>query len=368
MIKSKDKFLFFFAIFALIPFLIPNKTNSFEINVFDKQKINFINGKELNNDNLIITDNGRLVFKKISFPDLKKTSKIKVKAQLVSDGDPWDKSGSIFLLKSHPNSDQTNPIELLRFITPFGVGHFSEIDRLDDYKPVYIPKWEKNISWEEDISHLASLFDNHEIWIGVWIDSYHKDGFLMDVDLSINESDTLFDFIKKKNVTFINNTHKYSQKINGNHDFSQNQLINEFHIDKNIDNAKLYFITTGHGAHSEGDEFNQRNNIISLNDKELLIYPAWREDCAAFRRFNPSSGVWFVDTTWKGEKIKERIASSDYSRSNWCPGSKVSPVVIDLPTLKKGKNTIIIDIPNAQPTTEDFWNHWNISSYLVYDN
>ena len=45
-------------------------------------------------------------------------------------------------------------LELLRFITPFGVGHFSASERLDEYKPVYIPKWEDSVHWEADISHL----------------------------------------------------------------------------------------------------------------------------------------------------------------------------------------------------------------------
>ena len=370
MIKLKDKLLLITAITAVssIFFLSNNKITSHQINILNNQKINFIEGKEFNSDSLIITDNGRLIFKKIIVPNLKKSSKIIIEANLVSDGDPWDKSGSIFLLKSHPNDEQKNPIELLRFITPFGVGHFSSQERLDDYKPVYIPKWEKDVAWEEDISHLASLFDNQQVWIGIWIDSYHKDGFIMNVDLDINESDIRFDFLDKQNVNFINNTHKYSAKLNGSHDFSQDLLSNEFFVDKDIKNAKLYFITTGHGAHSDGDEFNQRNNIVSLNGQELINFPAWRDDCAAFRRFNPSSGVWYVDTTWKGEDIKERIASSDYSRSNWCPGSKVPPIVIDLPDIKRGKNIISIDIPNAQPTTKDFWNHWNISTYLIYDN
>ena len=25
-------------------------------------------------------------------------------------------------------------------------------------------------------------------------------------------------------------------------------------------------------------------------------------------------------------------------------------------------------IPNAQPTTDKFWNHWNVSFYLTYEN
>ena len=138
-------------------------------------------------------------------------------------------------------------------------------------------------------------------------------------------------------------------------------------LDQSITNAKLYYLTTGHGAHSEGDEFNQRDNIVMLNNEVLAVFDAWRDDCASFRRFNPSSGAWFEKTIWKGEEINERIASSDYSRSNWCPGSKVSPLVIELGDLDKGDHIVTISIPDAQPTTDEYWNFWNVSSYIVYD-
>ncbi len=68
------------------------------------------------------------------------------------------------------------------------------------------------------------------------------------------------------------------------------------------------------------------------------------------------------------ETIKERIASSDYSRSNWCPGSSVKPMKIHIGDLKKGSHVFSYQIPNAQPTTDKFWNHWNVSYYLTYEN
>jgi len=41
--------------------------------------------------------------------------------------------------------------------------------------------------------------------------------------------------------------------------------------------------------------------------------------------------------------------------------------MIELGELKKGKHIFSYSIPNAQPTTEEFWNHWNLSYYLLYD-
>ena len=172
----------------------------------------------------------------------------------------------------------------------------------------------------------------------------------------------------KSKIKVLANTHNYNLKHNGSFDFSKEDLKINYNIPNDISNANLYFITTGHGAHSEGDEFNQRDNIIKVDNEIKLNYPAWRDDCASFRRFNPSSGVWFEETTFKGETIKERIASSDYSRSNWCPGSSVKPVKIHLGDLEEGNHIFSYQIPNAQPTTDKFWNHWNVSFYLTYEN
>lgn len=93
----------------------------------------------------------------------------------------------------------------------------------------------------------------------------------------------------------------------------------------------------------------------------------WRDDCASFRRFNPTSGVWTEKTTWKGEDIEERIASSDYSRSNWCPGSDVKPEIIELGTIEAGQHTFTFSIPEAQAIENDNINYWMVSAYLVYD-
>ena len=103
----------------------------------------------------------------------------------------------------------------------------------------------------------------------------------------------------------------------------------------------------------------------------------WRDDCASFRRFNPTSGVWlkkdsasYIDAEerkYKIKEIEERIASSDLSRSNWCPGSFVKPYEIELKQLKPGKHTVEIKIP-ATEANKDKFNHWLVSAYISYED
>jgi len=50
------------------------------------------------------------------------------------------------------------------------------------------------------------------------------------------------------------------------------------------------------------------------------------------------------------------LASSDLSRSNWCPGSKVEPFEVSLGDLVKGKHSLKISIP-ATKAEEGKANH-----------
>jgi hypothetical protein len=72
-------------------------------------------------------------------------------------------------------------------------------------------------------------------------------------------------------------------------------------------------------------------------------------------------------TYWRGDSLDERIASSDYSRSGWCPGSDVPPVEIPLGDLSPGKQILSIDVPTAQPFSDTEMNFWNVAAYLTYE-
>jgi hypothetical protein len=72
-------------------------------------------------------------------------------------------------------------------------------------------------------------------------------------------------------------------------------------------------------------------------------------------------------TYWKGDSLDERIASSDYSRSGWCPGSDIPPVRVHLGNLDAGAHELSIDVPTAQLFTESEMNFWNVAAYLTHE-
>lgn len=370
-----------------------------EINyrIFKNQPINF-GGDSGNDQETTRLQNGRIVFKKVTVPNFPFGTDVKIKLSLRSNGDRWDKSGSCFVVsdtskisildvskekKGFPlastlndkfggviATDSYNPVvELLRFMTPFGVGFYSN-EEGKHRKPVYIPKWEKEVVWELDISQLSALVSN-TFYIGVWIDSWTKEGY--NIDLSLVYSNRPRRTVKVKSLV---NTVSYVNGQSLPDFFAVATLEQHFKLDKAIKNVKLYYTTTGHGGHEGGDEFIKIKNSISIDNKLVLDTIPWCDDCASFRRFNPTSGVWlkkdtasyidFETHSYKTKEIEERISSSDLSRSNWCPGSLVKPFVVELSDLKEGEHILKISIP-ATLATEDKLNHWLVSAYITYE-
>ena len=393
--KMKSIYLLFTLIFTAL--LSVHAQEPVHRIVFKTQPLNF-GGQKGTDVEAVRLMSGRLVYKKVTMPIFRKGTDVKVKLTVRSNGDRWDKSGSCFVVSDpkklsilsitekeakfpkdsyiddkyagYVAGENYNPVvELMRFMTPFGVGHYSD-NKVKNRRPVYIPTWEKQVVWEHDITDLESLVTG-TFYVGVWIDSWTAEGYEFDLELIYSNRKQ-----KKFSVMALVNTIPYvgGQQIPDN--FAHKELEKIFLLKKNIKNVKLHYITTGHGGHSGGDEFIKLKNSVYFDNKLVLDTIPWRDDCASFRRFNPTSGVWLKKDSvsyinsktnkYDIKEIEERLASSDLSRSNWCPGSSVEPMVVKLNDLKAGSHVLRIKIP-ATPVDGDKLNHWLISAYLTYD-
>lgn len=393
--KMKSIYLLFTLIFTAL--LSVHAQEPVHRIVFKNQPLNF-GGQKGTDVEAVRLMSERVVYKKVTMPTFRKGTDVKVKLTVRSNGDRWDKSGSCFVVSDpkklsilsitekeakfpkdsyiddkyagYVAGENYNPVvELMRFMTPFGVGHYSD-NKVKNRRPVYIPTWEKQVVWEHDITDLESLVTG-TFYIGVWIDSWTAEGYDFDLEL-------IYSNRKQQKVTVLPlvNTIPYvgGQQIPDN--FAHKELEKIFLLKKNIKNVKLHYITTGHGGHSGGDEFIKLKNSVYFDNKLVLDTIPWRDDCASFRRFNPTSGVWLKKDSvsyinsktnkYDIKEIEERLASSDLSRSNWCPGSSVEPMVVKLNDLKAGSHVLRIKIP-ATPVDGDKLNHWLISAYLTYD-
>ena len=82
---------------------------------------------------------------------------------------------------------------------------------------------------------------------------------------------------------------------------------------------------------------------------------------------SPRVAAYIGDKGYTTKEIEEPLASSDLSRSNWCPGSDVMPEEAVIGDLPAGKHSFKVSIPEAQQVDGNKLNHWLVSAYLVWE-
>ena len=347
------------------------------IPIFENEIINF-SGESKSNDSIFRFANGTVIAKKIKIGKIPNGSQVFIDLKEQSNGDAYDRTGSVFAIpmrseitffdalqkgkevlpiydngngKEYQGVVQTEKfsplIELMRFFTPFGVNHFN-------YLQLKNKEWEEAAFYRQDISDLASILNNQEVIIGVFIGNYDKGGHKVSLNLTIHDEEN--SKAKMNKIIPLFNTvnvmemagQEYGTMFN-----SEKGLEVTFNLIEDLSNAKLRYITTGHGGWENGDEYLQKKNSIFLNGQEAFSFTPWKTDCASYRNYNPASG-----------NFENGLSSSDYSRSNWCPGTTTNPIFIELGNLKAGKHTVTIKIPQGENEGGSF-SSWNVSGVLV---
>ncbi|MDI5949096.1 GLPGLI family protein [Flavobacterium yafengii] len=355
------------------------KSRFINIAVFDKEIINFSNTSQ-SNDSILRFANGTIIIKKVKVPEIKKGNRIFVDVTEQSNGDVYDRTGSVFLIPTDKNisfldglkngakalpiyengngekyqgvirTENYAPLlELMRFFTPFGVKQFNTLQLKNKV-------WQDSVYYRQDISEMLPALSNKEVWIGMNIGNYDNGGHKASLNISIHPEEEN----KPKNTWLLplfntNNVmemagQQYATMFN-----TEKGLEVTFDVPEGFKNFKLRYITTGHGGWENGDEFVPKKNTILVDEKEVFAFTPWRTDCGSYRLSNPASG-----------NFSDGLSSSDLSRSNWCPGTVTNPIYIDLGNLSPGKHTIQIKIPQGKPEGSSF-SSWNVSGCLIGD-
>lgn len=347
------------------------------IPVFKQETINFSDAAK-SNDSVIRYAKGTIALRKIKIPEIKKGSQIFVDVTEQSNGDAYDRTGSVFIIptdnklsffdglkktaKDLPvytngngkeyqgvvRTDHYTPLlELMRFFTPFGVKQYNTIQLKNKM-------WQDSAYYRQDISEMHAALSGKEIWIGTNIGNYDHGGHKISLNLTIHSEEDA-----KPTHNFVmplfntNNVMEMAGQEYATMFDNDKGLEMTFTLPGTVKNARLRYITTGHGGWENGDEFIQKKNTILLNSKTVFSFVPWRMDCGSFRSYNPASG-----------NFNNGLSSSDYSRSNWCPGTVTNPIYIDLGDLPAGKHTIQITIPQGEPEGNSF-SSWNVSGVLL---
>ena len=105
-----------------------------------------------------------------------------------------------------------------------------------------------------------------------------------------------------------------------------------------ITDARLFVITSNHGANSGGEEYNRRNHFIYFDNVQKLMYKPGGKSCEPYRMYNTqSNGIYGFS----------RSDASWIATNNWCPGDIIPIREISLGNLSSGNHTFRIEVPDA---------------------
>jgi hypothetical protein len=355
------------------------------IPVFNNEQISFgneiINPTDLESEKTFKYSAGTVILKKVKLPVVPDDTQLFVELHQHSAGDAYDRTGSVFMIpldkeqsfldglrngtKTMPTiqarngksyqgvvaNDKFSPlVEMMRFFTSFGIGQFN------DKVTVYGQQWEDSTLYKQDVTELLPVLQG-ERWIGVFIGNYDKGGHRVSLKLKYYPgSMEVSEKPAKRYWTMpLFNTLNVMEMSGQEYGtmFENDSLKVDFEVPSGVKNVQMRYITTGHGGWGGGDEFNQKQNTVILDNQVLFQFTPWRSDCATFRQYNPASGNF-----WNG------VTSSDYSRSGWCPGTATNPVYFPVSNLNPGKHQIKVAIPLGKNEGGSF-SSWNVSGVLI---
>jgi len=366
------------------------------VRVFDREQIAF--GNEIENpapgDTSAVFRHagGTVIVRRVNLPRMPEDAAVFAEIVEVSNGDAYDRTGSVFLVPDGKGASSTAPdlaaprtlldalrhgievlpvtrdragreyqgivategytppIELVRFITPFGVRHYNE------QVTVAGLSWEDSTVYKMEVTDLLPILQG-PVWIGAFIGNYDKGGHRLSLTLryhpgSRERSDAprVRHWVRPLFCT-LNLLEMAGQSYA--RFFETDTLRVSFELPEGVGDVRLRFLTTGHGGWGGGDEFLPKVNELRVDGRVIGRFVPWRADCETYRRSNPASGNF-----WNGQ------SSSDFSRSGWCPGAAVTPMTVPLGELAPGPHLVEVAIDMGEPAGEST-SSWNVTGVLL---
>jgi len=355
------------------------------VSIFERERISFgneiANPPESDSTAIFRYAGGTVIARRAALPDIPDDASVFAEIVQYSNGDAYDRTGSVFIIpldrsislldalrdgisvlpaihdrEGKPyqgiaaTADYLPPLELVRFITPFGIRFYNDQVRVSGIA------WEDSALYRMDVTDLIPELRGN-VWFGAFIGNYDKGGHMLSLRLRIhpNRREVQNAPRQRRWVLPLFNTVNTMEMAGQEYGrlFARDSLTVAFTVPDGLRSCTLRYISTGHGGWENGDEFNPKVNEIWLDGRLVGRFVPWRSDCEGYRRLNPASGSF-----WNG------MSSSDFSRSGWCPGAAVNPMIVPLPSLAPGIHVLRVAIPMGAPEGGSF-SAWNVSGILL---
>lgn len=265
--------------------------------------------------------------------------------------DNYDRIGNINLAFVPKNATSYNPsevtrIELGRYITPF-------MDK--NKQPDEVP-YTYEIDNVTQIFHDATLAAEYDFWVELELFGVP---YAANTEIAgcSGRSDVFFgtlEFVSgtDASVSYENNkmlplSFKYELRdytLDGTDELGETMRTVNFTLDEDLPNAKLYLITSAHGANSGGEEYVRRWHYVYMDGTQVLSYRPGGVSCVPYRVYNTQSNCIYTNCS-TGVNLAD--TNSAWNWNNWCPGDKIPIRVIELGTLTAGEHSFKINVPSA---------------------
>ncbi|MDR6967924.1 hypothetical protein J2X31_001938 [Flavobacterium arsenatis] len=291
------------------------------------------------------------------------SNKLKLKVTIGALCDNYDRIGGVFINMVDKGTaftvdNVTKRLEVGRFITPFMNKNISP----------------KEVDYIFDTDNLALLFndpainDLYDFWIelnvfGVpYAAQTQVSGCQGRIDvfegtLKFISTDESYDHINQLFVPIVTYQELKNYDLSGTDVLGQTVRTYSFNVASNITNAKLYVITSNHGANANGEEYNRREHFISFDNSLIDTYIPGGKSCEPFRVYNTQGNGIYGPTP--------RTLAQWLSFNNWCPGDIIPIRVYDLQNVNQGNHTFKIEVPDAVFANNE--GYFPVSVYLQGD-
>jgi hypothetical protein len=220
--------------------------------------------------------------------------------------DRWDRVGTMSL----QNDDYYQPLELLRFITPYGIG----------------------ANWTYDLSDFLPLLQGpatFRFFIDTWVGPGHPqgNGWMIEAELVYEKASD-----DRPVAGYVQPIMTFEDVVYGDPLVSTERKSRVLPL-VGYRSAQMRMVITGHGQGNDGNcaEFCSKSHQVTIG-KQRYEATIWRDNCATT-----------VDPNQKG--------TWQYPRAGWCPGDKVEPWKADVTTALLNGTTDFIYQPEAFENT-----------------
>lgn len=267
--------------------------------------------------------------------------------------DNYDRIGNINIALVPKGVETYDPfevqrIELARFITPF---------MNMNYTPDKVP-YEYDAQFMSYIFHDLNLREKYDLWLefelfGIpYAANEQVEGcegrndvftgtleFICTDEPAENTKDEILVPIRMKSPEYKgDNLNNYGTESTDT--IGRTTKTYRFTVPEDVNDAKLVFITSNHGANADGEEYNRRLHLVYVDGELATTYTPGGKSCEPYRFYNTqSNGIYGTrrkrDAVW----IKN---------SNWCPGDAIPIRYLELGQFSAGEHEIMIRVPEAE--------------------